>query len=62
MKENQFFENQTLLRQNVKMIFNDNHYHDTLKTNFNKEFPEGTFAKRIQLVTLLLNSHWLILI
>ncbi|KAA2224003.1 three-Cys-motif partner protein TcmP [Chryseobacterium sediminis] len=36
-----------LLRQNVKMIFNDNYYHDALKTNFKNEFPEGTFAKSI---------------
>lgn len=32
------------LRQNVKMIFNDNHYSSTLETNFNREFPNGTFT------------------
>lgn len=32
------------LRQKVKLIFNDNKYHETLKTNFAKEFPENTFS------------------
>lgn len=34
------------LRQNVKMIFNDNQYSSALEENFCKEFPEGTFPKR----------------
>lgn len=31
------------LRENVKMIFNDNKYAEILKENFYKEFPSGTF-------------------
>lgn len=31
------------LRQNVRMVFNDNVYYKKLEENFNKEFPEGTF-------------------
>ncbi|MFC4875031.1 three-Cys-motif partner protein TcmP [Negadavirga shengliensis] len=33
------------LRNNVKMIFNDNVYYSELEENFLKEFPDGTFAK-----------------
>ncbi|MFT3675992.1 MAG: three-Cys-motif partner protein TcmP [Chitinophagaceae bacterium] len=36
--------NDPLLKQKVKMIFNDNEYHKELKENFNAEFPAGTFA------------------
>lgn len=36
-----------LLRENVKLVFNDNFYHGSLKTNFNKEFPIGTFKKKV---------------
>ena len=35
--------NDDFLKQNVKMVFNDNNYHQELKENFLKEFPEGTF-------------------
>lgn len=38
--------NDTFLRQNVKMIFNDNTYHNELKTNFLEKFPEGTFSHK----------------
>jgi three-Cys-motif partner protein len=38
--------NVDLLRQKVKMIFNDNRYSTVLKENFFREFPEGTFAKK----------------
>lgn len=34
------------LKQNVKMIFNDNQYFEALERNFTKEFPEGTFSKK----------------
>ena len=34
------------LKQNVKMIFNDNLYSSTLEQNFCSEFPEGTFPKK----------------
>lgn len=33
------------LRQNVRLIFNDNQHWETLKANFDKEFPKGTFTK-----------------
>lgn len=36
-----------LLRENVKMIFNDNYYHEILKSNFIKEFPAGTFKQKV---------------
>lgn len=36
--------NDDFLRQNVQMVFNDNNYHQELKDNFLKEFPEGTFS------------------
>lgn len=36
-----------LLKDNVQMIFNDNFYHDALRINFNKEFPVGTFNKKV---------------
>lgn len=36
----------SFLRQNVKMIFNDNVYHGSLEANFLREFPDGTFAKK----------------
>lgn len=39
-----------LLRENVKLVFNDNFYHRSLKTNFNKEFPTGIFKKKCILV------------
>ncbi len=32
------------LRNRVILMFNDNTYGDTLKVNFEREFPEGTFA------------------
>lgn len=32
------------LRQNVKMIFNDNQYSSVLEENFYREFPNGTFT------------------
>ena len=32
------------LRNNVRFIFNDNTYAEQLKTNFTKEFPDGSFA------------------
>ncbi len=34
------------LRQNVKMIFNDNCYSKELQENFNKEFKENTFVQK----------------
>jgi len=34
------------LKQNVKMIFNDNQYSTVLKENFCREFPDGTFSKK----------------
>jgi three-Cys-motif partner protein len=34
------------LRNIVKFIFNDNQYYDELKSNFSREFPEGTFIFR----------------
>lgn len=34
------------LRQNVRLIFNDNQYSVILEQNFEKEFPSGTFAKK----------------
>lgn len=37
-------QNDSLLKQKVKMIFNDNEYYQELKENFNKEFPAGSFA------------------
>lgn len=36
-----------MLKENVKMIFNDNFYHDALKINFNKEFGVETFKKKV---------------
>lgn len=38
--------NDIALRQNVRLIFNDNLYSNTLAENFKKEFPEGTFSKK----------------
>lgn len=38
--------NDDFLRQNVKMIFNDNFYSSVLKENFCHEFPDGTFSKK----------------
>lgn len=37
-------KNDDFLRQKVRMIFNDNHYAEQLKSNFEKEFPVGTFS------------------
>lgn len=34
------------LKQNVKLIFNDNYYYEVLEKNFTKEFPNGTFSKK----------------
>ena len=34
------------LRQKVRMIFNDNVYSATLKQNFTKEFPDGSFVHK----------------
>ena len=34
------------LRENVKMIFNDCTYHEELKENFLKRYPEGTFKNK----------------
>ena len=31
------------LKQNVKIIFNDNQYSSTLEENFNREFSDGSF-------------------
>jgi len=39
-------KNDDFLKQNVKMIFNDNQYFEVLEKNFTCEFPEGTFAKK----------------
>lgn len=39
-------KNDEFLRQNVRMIFNDNQYYEALEKNFTKEFPEGTFCKK----------------
>ncbi len=35
------------LRQHVKFIFNDNTYSSELESNFNNEFPKGTFPKGV---------------
>jgi three-Cys-motif partner protein len=35
-----------LLKTKVRMIFNDNVYSDTLKQNFTKEFPSGSFLQK----------------
>jgi three-Cys-motif partner protein len=35
------------LRTNVKFIFNDNQYSSTLEQNFYREFPDGTFPKKV---------------
>ena len=34
------------MKQNVKLIFNDNQFYETLEKNFKKEFPDGTFPKK----------------
>lgn len=34
------------LKQNVKLIFNDNKYFASLEQNFLREFPNGTFANK----------------
>jgi three-Cys-motif partner protein len=36
--------NDEFLKQHVKMVFNDNKYHQELKENFLEKFPEGTFS------------------
>jgi three-Cys-motif partner protein len=41
-----YCKNDAYLRQNVKMIFNDNRYFEILEKNFLKEFPAGTFQKK----------------
>ena len=35
----------SFLRENVRLIFNDKEHTEVLKTNFLNEFPEGTFSK-----------------
>jgi three-Cys-motif partner protein len=39
-------KNDEFLRLNVKMIFNDNKFAQTLENNFKKEFPENCFSKK----------------
>ncbi|HXS36741.1 MAG TPA: three-Cys-motif partner protein TcmP [Flavipsychrobacter sp.] len=39
-------KNDDFLRKTVKMIFNDNQYSQELESNFNREFPDGTFSKK----------------
>jgi len=39
-------KNNGFLRENVEMFFNDKEFADTLKNNFNKEFPDGTFQHK----------------
>jgi len=39
-------EKDYFLKENVKMIFNDNQYSEALKENFRKTFPEDTFTKK----------------
>lgn len=35
------------LKKNVRFIFNDNQYSSALEENFCREFPEGTFPKKV---------------
>lgn len=35
------------LKRIVKFVFNDNQHYSTLETNFNNEFPSGTFSKKV---------------
>ncbi len=37
----------SVLKDKVQFIFNDLHYSDVLKANFEAEFPQGTFAKGV---------------
>lgn len=40
-------QNDDFLRKNVKFIFNDNQYSSALEENFCREFPNGTFSKKV---------------
>lgn len=42
----QHCKNDEFLKQNVRMIFNDNQFSETLEKNFTKVFPDGTFLKK----------------
>ncbi|MBK6986370.1 MAG: three-Cys-motif partner protein TcmP [Bacteroidetes bacterium] len=36
----------SFLKSKVRLIFNDKEYTENLKTNFNSQFPDGTFSKK----------------